>query len=133
MNLNIHKQKKKNQVKSWLKFKKKYYDAYPKYKEFYVCCHLRKTDFLFQISKQSYLKFLNSLGYYEDDIVFVSDDPNHADYLPQQAIDEFSFLRDFFVIMNADILLRSNSTFSFYGSVLGNAKTYSPQVFNMVS
>jgi hypothetical protein len=63
--------------------------------------HLRKTDFSFQISRESYIDYVKSLGFDAEQIIFVSDDINYATKIMQDPIDRYSFLRDFFVMMNS--------------------------------
>lgn len=109
-------------VKKWFKFKPEILEQHKPTKHKAVA-HLRRTDYLtFKhifciVSKESYQKTLNRLGIPDPEVCWLIDgeSQNH-------------FLYDFLLMMNCDVLLRSNSTFSWWASTLGSAKTYSPLV-----
>jgi hypothetical protein len=64
------------------------------------------------------------------DYVTVSDvSPHRGDMMP----DEISFLTDFLALLDADVILRGNSTFSIWAAWLGRAtRVYSPVVGDLV-
>ena len=122
-------------IREWLKIKKEHLDVFSTKKEgYYVAAHLRRGDYLFQahrnryclISRSSYLRCCDKYGIDKSKIVWVQDnkDPRIRNYRS-----DVSFLKDFLFLMNADVLLRANSTFSFWAGVLGDCKVYSPHVF----
>ena len=97
-----------------------------------IACHVRHGDYLTKyshiycvIQEEAYIKAVENMGYKESDILWIrSEQPHINPELP----DEMSFLQDFYIMMKSPLLLRSNSTFSWWASVLGDAKTFSPLV-----
>lgn len=62
-------------------------------------------------------------------VIPVSDNsPNYLFGVNRIEDPTLEFLPDFFVLMNADVLFRANSTFSFWAALLGDVVTYSPVV-----
>lgn len=123
-----------SKIRQWLQFKDEFIELFPKQLDYYVACHVRKQDYISKfshiycnIAEISYIKSVKAYGYEVNKIFWVSDD------YPQTNIKcEFDFLQDFFTLMNADVLFRSNSTFGVWASILGNAITYAPLVEDKV-
>ena len=126
-------------VKKWLTFNTKLTNSFIKPKDFYVACHLRHGDKVnisghCTISQACYVNTCIEKGYNQEDIVIVSE--SHTNRPRSMVVvnekpreNNWDFLYDFFAIMNANVLFRSNSTFSFWAGVLGNhEKIYSPVV-----
>lgn len=120
----------KADVQCWFNFKPEIQGKYRKHSEKAVA-HLRRTDYLkFKnvyciVSEQSYVDAFLKLGIDPDQAVWVSDEN-------QKSTDPLKFLEDFFTMMDADILLRSNSTFSWWAGALGTCDVYSPLVNDKV-
>jgi len=117
----------------------------------YVVCHLRRGDYLEKfsgnfcvISKESYVKSIcgqhdviwlsEEKPTIEEDLGFVSyKQMGNSMYgkaiYPDSGV---SFLPDFFTMVNARILLRANSTFSFWAGFFNKQRVWSPQVGNLV-
>ena len=116
-------------VKEWFSFQDRWKSLFKKPKDFYVAAHIRHGDYVggekyCTISEECYIHSCNEFGYDGEDLIIVSEekrqpgDPGNMD-----------FLYDFFVLMEADILFRSNSTFGWWAGFLGNQKiVYSPNV-----
>ena len=116
-------------VKRWFNFRTEWTDKFKKPREFYVASHLRHGDYIggekyCTITEKCYLDSCEKFGYHKEDVIVVSeeerqpDDPRNMD-----------FLYDFFVLMEADVLFRSNSTFGWWAGFLGNQKAvYSPAI-----
>jgi hypothetical protein len=122
-----------SEIKELLQFKDEWTEMFPKIKDYYVACHLRRGDYekfkhiFCTISERSYMQAVSVYGYSPLDIVWVS--------MEQKMVVKdcpYAFLPDFFTLMNADVLFRANSTFSVWASILGvkNLITYSPNVEN---
>ncbi|HEX2061274.1 MAG TPA: hypothetical protein VHK90_11075 [Thermoanaerobaculia bacterium] len=99
----------------------------------YIAAHLRRGDYVKRystyfciVSRESYLRAREHFGLQNHAMVWYSDETAPPDG------GEFSFLRDFFGMMHADVLLRANSTFSWWAGTLGTARVYSPFVENKV-
>jgi hypothetical protein len=84
------------------------------------------------VSRPSYERAMVSHGYNPADFVFLNghgyvtpeEDKSSVPGLPA----ELGFLRDFYCMMRARVLFRSNSSFAWWASVLGNAETFSPVI-----
>lgn len=89
-----------------------------------VCAHLRRGDYCAEgspftvIPKEAYVEQFKKLGI----------DPEEVHWLSEKEARPFIMddLHHFFAMMNCKLLLRANSSFSWWASELGGAKTYSP-------
>jgi hypothetical protein len=119
-----------SEIREWLQFKDEYIQMFPKELNYYIACHVRRGDYISKyshiycnIAEIAYLEAVKKYNYDINKIFWVSDDfPKKCKYC------EFDFLPDFFTLMNADVLFRSNSTFSIWASILGDVLTYAPLV-----
>ena len=75
------------------------------------------------VSLKSYHDFLTRFGAW--DCTFVTEE---EPWREKEFTGELEFLPDFFRLMRAEVLLRGNSSFSWWASVLGDARTFSPVV-----
>ncbi len=121
----------KKKVQDWFKIRphiaKNLEDC--RWKDDYILAHRRVGDYIgygyVQVSKQSYYKACRNLECLPSALRFVSDEhPSHCDGVER----EFDFLLDFYRLTKAKILLRGNSTFSWFAALLGNAEVYSPVI-----
>lgn len=89
--------------------------------------HLRRGDYgalgYVVVSKQSYIDAAKKYDIEPESIVWLSEETPtvHPDFTG-----ELSFLPDFYRMMKAKVLLRANSSFSWWASTLGNCATISP-------
>jgi len=120
-----------SEIREWLQFKDEWIEMFPKILPYYVACHLRRGDYekfnhiYCTISERSYIQAINVRKYSTKDIIWVSaEKPRIIKNCP------YDFLPDFFTLMNADVLFRANSIFSVWASLLGDVKTFSPNVEN---
>lgn len=116
--------------REWLKVKSKWEIKFRKKKPYYIALHLRRGDFLTQhwsypvIQEGNYLRELYERGYDPNDAIWISDAcPNLDSECSSLGI---PFLPDFMELINADVLFRGPSTFSFWAGVIGCNKMYSP-------
>lgn len=102
--------------------------------------HIRTGDYLREpkfniINKNYYEKCLNMLKIDDYDVYLISDFPNIAkSYLPDINYKIFhkSELHDMFLLSQSDVCIIPNSTFSWWGSFLGQDKvTYVPHEWNL--
>lgn len=105
----------RSQVKQWFKFKK------PMDVPSLPCvAHRRVGDFrttpgYVVVSEESYFRACEQYQLPEPEFV--------TEEKPRK-----SFVEDFQVMMNAKVLLRGNSSFSWWAATLGNAQVYSPLI-----
>lgn len=117
-------------ARKWFTFKPEWKKLFEKPKK--VAIHIRRGDYctaysnsFCTIEREAYDCALQSYGYSLSDVTVVSDESgNCAGPVP--------WLSDFLTLMNADVLFRANSTFSWWAGTLGNASVYSPVVGNKV-
>ena len=129
-----------DQVKAFFKFKDIWLDNFSKSKEYYIVCHFREGDFNIlpqycTIKPRSYMDAARDFGYNTNDVVCVAEGLKKSEDSRNYSEDKtyggnIDFLYDFFLLMNADIIFRSNSTFSWWAAFLSgeNTKVYSPIV-----
>lgn len=122
---------KRSELKSWFNFLPEFKDRFPK-KDSYIAAHCRRGDYLTtashvycNITEQSYYNACDKFGLDRSKLVFVKEDEPQVD---SGLSGDLAFLPDFFTLMNADVILRANSSFSWWAAVLGNGKVYSPIV-----
>jgi hypothetical protein len=118
-------------VKGWLQFQDRWVEKFEK-KAHSIIAHLRRGDYAEKFSnifcivtKESYIQACRKYGIPEDKIVWLSEDQQK--HFPELDND-LQFLPDFFSMVNADILLRANSTFSIWAGFFNMGKVYSPAV-----
>ena len=93
-----------------------------------VLCHQRLGDYaglgFTVVSPKSYLDAADKFGN-PGPLQFVSEENphQHPDFQG-----ELSFVPDFVRLMNADVLFRANSTFSWWAATLGTARVFSPVI-----
>lgn len=114
----------RSQVRDWFRIKQPLWESVEK--ESGILCHRRLGDYLglgfTVVSEDSYYLAVKE-HQLPGDLVFVTEYGAKA----IEGIDpELMFIVDFIRMMKADILLRSNSTFSWWAATLGNAEVYSP-------
>jgi hypothetical protein len=104
----------------------------------YVACHLRRGDYVrlstiyCVVSRASYVRHLERLGVRVADVIWVSDDEPRAHH-PFLESCGLGFLDDFFTLVDADVILRANSTFSWWAAALSNAVVWSPLVNDLTA
>lgn len=116
-------------VKSLFTFLPQWRERYCADGKSHMAAHLRRGDYASRfpdvfciISRDSYLRACDRFGLDRRMLVWCSEESESTDR------SECSFLHDFFTMMTADVLLRANSTFSWWAGVLGSARVYSPVV-----
>jgi hypothetical protein len=96
----------------------------------YTAAHVRRGDyvgcpFYALVAERSYLRACSEYGLGPIDAWVQESAPRAVAEVP-------SFLPDFVTLMHASVLLRANSTFSWWAAVLGDADVYSPVVTDHV-
>lgn len=125
----------KREVRKWFELKNEYKIKPDRTKK--IVAHLRRGDYLQEkyikrfsvIARKCYKKAIEKFGYNYNDVYFVQEPFFHS-YAYNAWIDnnELSFLEDFQIIQNAEVIFRSNSTFSWWAAALSDAKVFSPVV-----
>lgn len=125
------------QAKDWLKFKEEWKTQFPKKHEKYIAIHQRHGDYVSRYlhqfcvpNPQCALSLAWCIQCEVDGqlpVVIVSEE-TAEDYDDP----ELSFLPDFFTLMQADYLIRANSSFSWWAGTLGDGKVYCPVVSDLV-
>lgn len=121
----------KDKIRVWLQFQDKWIEKF-KDLSFDVVAHLRRGDYARKyshvfcvISEKSYLDACNKFGISKENIVWLSEENQRK---VDDLDDDIQFLPDFFSMVNADVLLRANSTFSFWAGFFNKNRVYSPVV-----
>jgi hypothetical protein len=124
----------RRELREWLTLHGGFRHLLAKQRSAYVACHLRGGDYQTRysdrfcaVSRESYRRQLEKLGIRDADVLWVSEaTPGGTnEFLRRCGV---GFLEDFYTLVNADILLRANSTFSWWAAVLGRGVVYSPVV-----
>ena len=123
-------------VRNWLQFQDRWIDYFKKREEVNVVAHIRKGDYVSsyanifcEITRKSYLDACEKFKISKDHITWLSEENQIYD----SRLDvDIQFLSDFFLMINADVLLRANSTFSFWTGFFNKNKVYSPVVSGKV-
>ena len=77
------------------------------------------------VSLDSYIKCAVKFGYDPEKIWWITEE-NPTDHVMLRG--DLGFLPDFIRMMRSKVLLRGNSTFSYWAGVLGDCKVYSPLI-----
>jgi hypothetical protein len=122
---------KRSELKRWFTFLPEFQNKFTKPKQCYIAAHIRRGDYVKEfshifctITEQSYINACEKFKLDKNKLIFVREDKH-------QINTELQFLPDFFTLLNADVILRANSTFSWWAAVLGNGKVFSPLVENL--
>lgn len=117
-----------NTVRRWFTFKKEWMDQFTERPK--IAAHVRRGDYVTQyasvfctIEEDAYIWAIEKAGYSLFDVTWIREDKPTVFSHPG-----LEWLKDFFTLMNAEVLFRANSTFSWWAGTLGNAKVYSPVV-----
>jgi hypothetical protein len=118
-------------LREWFKLALFWTDQFPKPKEHTLAVHIRRGDYLTTynnifctIAEEAYIQAIKEAGYDPNKRVEVREDKPTIYRMPG-----LEWIRDFFTLINADVLFRANSTFSWWAATLGHAKeVYSPVV-----
>lgn len=95
-----------------------------------IAAHLRRGDYLkykdvyCTVTDMSYIRACDIYWLDKNKITWLSEDHKRNTKLPQ-------YIDDFLVMMYTNVLLRSNSTYSWWAGTLGNARVFSPLVDNL--
>jgi hypothetical protein len=109
----------------------------PRPHPFYTACHMRLGDYLGKpwgycnISEESYYKALAEFGLPLGALEWVREDRSR--HMPGlDANNRFDWLPDWVTLLRANVIVRSNSTFSWWAATLSEAQVYSPVVEDIV-
>lgn len=141
------------ELREWFVFQNKWLEIYSE-KEDYVAAHVRRGDYSRNysntfciVTKNSYLRACEKYDLDKQKLIWISEekptiDSRATDVSYKNVVNSMygsgvyedkgiSFLPDFFKMINADVLLRSNSTFGFWAGFFRNGRRmYSPVVSN---
>lgn len=122
----------RTQLKQWLRIQPRWLSLIPRATSlsWYAAAHMRQGDYIgwgmfANIAEPSYEAACDEHGIPRDKLIWVKQNtPRLIAGVPA----ELSFLPDFLTLVQADVLLRANSTFSWWAAVLGNGEVYAPVV-----
>jgi len=121
----------RRKAKEWFRFKPEVLDRYPRPTGWYAAQHLRRGDYVALshqfcvVTEESYIKAAAQYNIPENSLITVTDGPVAIRHYTSSD----SFLEDFLLLMRANVILRANSTFSWWAATLSNAeRVYSPVV-----
>jgi hypothetical protein len=120
----------KRQAQAWLKFRPEILDACSMILRPRVVAHLRRGDFAGYgfplVSEQSYVDAAREFCIANPELIrFVSEETEEC---PASLPSDLSFVPDFLRMVNAKVLLRANSSFSWLAGLLGNGLVLSPVI-----
>ena len=125
----------KNDVKKWFNIRDEYLNAVPEINKYYIAAHLRRGDYISKfsnvyciVSEQSYLHACDKFNLDRDKIIWFKEEKPHNNSKLDSSL---CFLEDFINIMRANVILRANSSFSWWASALSDeekTQVYSPLV-----
>lgn len=122
----------RTQAKAWLRFRPEIQDKLSKLPTWNIVAHRRAGDYESLgypvVSVKSYMDAAREHGIETSSMIFCSEENYRMYCCPPDLPDEISFLSDFYRMMQAKVLFRGNSSFSWWASVLGNAETFSPRI-----
>ncbi|NNM86022.1 MAG: hypothetical protein HKL96_09750 [Phycisphaerales bacterium] len=125
----------RRELKQWLAFRPEIASLFPKPRSFYAAAHLRRGDYVREqnrfcvVKKSAYESAIKQAGIAAADVIWVCDETAQSSPLEAQGL---GFLADFFTLMQADVLFRANSSFSWWAATLSSARVYSPVVEDKV-
>lgn len=119
----------RTKLRQWFTFETQFVHEYP-YRPGTVAAHMRRGDYLDMpnifctVEETAYLNAIKKHGYAVNQVLWVKESaPRHSPW-PQ-----YDWLNDFFILYNADVVFRANSTFSWWAATIGHAKkVFSPVV-----
>lgn len=92
-----------------------------------IVIHIRRSDYVdlnLSLPLSYYKKALNDVNYKEGVCIFISDDPQYIEqefrYIENKYISDNTEIVDLQFLINADICILSNSSFSWWGAWLNN-------------
>lgn len=117
-------------IRSWFQFKDEIIEKFKKKEGYNIVAHLRRGDYVEKysdhfciVTKESYIKACEKYRLPADRVIWLSEE---AQKFTPELDNDLQFLPDFFSMINADVLLRANSTFSFCAGFFNRNKVYSP-------
>lgn len=134
----------RSELRSWFRFADWIYEMFPKgfqdesmRKDGYIACHSRRGDYATTvshcyccISDYSYERALGDLDSRIQEVDWISEEDPYKSITMDDL--NLGFIPDFMRLVNSDVLLRANSTFSWWAGVFNNGKVYSPLVEDKV-
>lgn len=119
----------RSQARKWFLFRHTLGPSVIRLKTYHTVCHERRGDYFgagyVVVSRRSYMEMLSKLQYQDQEPHFCSDEGGHPnDAFPK----ELQFLPDFWLMLYARVLLRGNSSFSWWAATLGHGIVYSPVI-----
>jgi hypothetical protein len=124
----------RSQLKRWFTLQDRWKQRFTTHLS--LAAHVRRGDYVnlasifCLVSENSYISACNKFGLDLTNISWVQDgrqQPSH-----DLVCLNLPFLEDFVSLMNADVLLRANSSFSWWAGTLGNGRIFSPLVEDRV-
>jgi hypothetical protein len=120
------------ELRSWFTFRPEWTALFKRPRPHYIAANLRRGDYLSLkhifaiVSEQSYLNACAKFGLDPEALIWVAEElrPPHP-MLDRQGL---GYLADFFTVISADVVLRANSTFSWWAALLGRGRVFSPLV-----
>ncbi len=120
------------ELRQWFTFRPEWTSLFERPRPYYIAANLRRGDYLelqdvFAIvTKQSYIAACERFGLDLGALIWVCEEMRQ----PNPLLDDrgLGFLSDFFSVMHADVVLRANSTFSWWAALLGHGRVFSPLV-----
>ena len=119
----------KSKLQTWFRLQDEWKRKFPT--RLAIAAHIRRGDYIglsnvyCLISESSYMTACQKFGL-DTNITWIQEDNRQQN---QELVDVGApFLEDFLLLMNSDVLLRANSSFSWWAGALGNGRVFSPLV-----
>jgi len=124
----------RSQLRAWFQLRDEWKQRFTE--RLLIAAHIRRGDYIglsniyCLVSENSYNVACRKFGLNQDNIHWIQEG-NHRQ--AQDLIDiGVPFLDDFVLLMNADVILRANSSFSWWAATLGKGRILSPLVEDRV-
>ena len=120
----------RSKLKTWLRLQNGWQQRFTT--RLPIAAHVRRGDYVglqniyCLVSEASYVIACRKFGLNANNITWIQE--SRRQQIKELSDIDVPFLEDFLLLMNADVILRANSSFSWWAAALGNGQVFSPLV-----